>query len=170
VSYYHQDDQRYRDAFERAFKDVFIIKSVEKGDIDPDNSADYIKRLIQEDFISDASVVIVLVGPKTKCRKHVDWEISAALDKKVGGYSGLMGILLPTFPLSADNKYQGADLPRRLDANVDAGYVSLHKWDFVTVNTARLTSAIDAGFDRRLTDSAKIVNRSIPQMQRNTCD
>lgn len=91
VSYYHHDDQAYRNAFERAFSSVYIVKTVQEGDIATDNSDEYIKRLIQEDFISDASVVVVLVGPKTKCRKHVDWEVSAGLDKKVRGYSGVMG-------------------------------------------------------------------------------
>ncbi len=170
VSYYHHDDQAYRNAFENAFRNTFIVKSVQQGDIDVDNSAEYIKRLIQEDFISDASVVIVLVGPKTRCRKHVDWEISAGLNKKVDGYSGLMGILLPTFPLTADNKYNRADLPRRLDANVYSGYASLYQWSSITASVNALTSAIDEAFDRRVTETAQIVNLAIPQMQRNTCD
>jgi hypothetical protein len=36
------------------------MKSVQPGDIDTDNSDQYIKRLIQEDYIGDASVVMVL--------------------------------------------------------------------------------------------------------------
>jgi hypothetical protein len=170
LSYYHYDDQSYRNGFERAFDSIFITKSVQQGDIDTDNNDEYIKQLIQEDFIGGASVVIVLVGPKTKCRKHVDWEISAGLDVKVGGYSGLMGILLPTFPLTTNGNYYRSDLPRRLDANVNSGYASLYRWGDVTANVNALTAAIDGAFDRRVTDTDKIVNRSIPQMQRNTCD
>jgi len=170
VSYYHHDDQKYRNAFEKAFKDAFIIKSVQPGDIDPGNSDDYIKKLIQAGYISDASVVVVLVGPKTKCRKHVDWEISAGLNKKVGGYSGLMGILLPEFPLSQNNTYQAADLPTRLHRNLASDYASLYRWDTVTASLGSLASAIDTAFDRRLSTSDKIVNAVLPQMQRNTCD
>jgi Thoeris protein ThsB, TIR-like domain len=170
LSYYHYDDQSYRNAFERAFGSIFITKSVQQGDINVDNSDEYIKRLIQEDFINGASVVIVLVWPKTKCRKHVDWEVSAGLNIKVGGYSGLMGILLPTFPLTATGNYYRSNLPRRLDANVNSGYASLYRWDHITANVGDLTAAIDVAFDRRVTDTDKIVNRSIPQMRRNTCD
>lgn len=170
LSYYHHDDQAYRDAFESAFKDTFIIKSVQEGDIDPDTSAEYIKALIQEGFISDASVVIALVGPNTKCRKHVDWEISAGLNKKVSGYSGLMGILLPAFPLTTENKYNPVDLPARLAANVGSGYAALYRWDAFTTNGTALAEAIDSAFDRRVTETEKIVNASLRQMQRNTCD
>lgn len=35
--------------------------------------------------IEDSSVLVVLAGPYTWGRKHADWEISAALNKKVGG-------------------------------------------------------------------------------------
>src|SRR2546426_3884279 len=53
--------------------------------------------------------ILVLVGPKTKCRKHVDWEISAGLNKKVGGYSGLLGVLLPGFPLLPVDQYRRSE-------------------------------------------------------------
>lgn len=99
ISYYHHDDQYFKHVFEGSFGHMFTNKSVEPGDIATDNSDEYIKRLIQEDYISDSSVVLVLVGRNTKSRKHVDWEISAGLNKKVNGYSGLVGILLPTFQM-----------------------------------------------------------------------
>ena len=70
ISYYHKGNQKYRDEFERLFGHLFINKSVEEGDIDSDNSDDYIKHLIQEDYISDASVVVVLCGQNTWKRKH----------------------------------------------------------------------------------------------------
>jgi len=73
ISYYHQDEI-YRDLFEEQFGHLFYNHSVKFGDIDNDLSTDYIKRLIREDHISNASVVVVLVGPKTFCRKHIDWE------------------------------------------------------------------------------------------------
>ena len=57
VSYYHKADQAYRDAFEKVFGHLFIGKSVQPGDISTDVSADYIKRLILEGYITDASVL-----------------------------------------------------------------------------------------------------------------
>ena len=65
LSYYHHDDEYYRKRFEQLFGHLFINKSVQAGDINTDSSADYIKQLIQKDYISDASVLVVLIGPKT---------------------------------------------------------------------------------------------------------
>ena len=48
VSYYHNDDQHFRERFENIFADLIVSKSVEEGDIDSDNSDDYIKQLIQK--------------------------------------------------------------------------------------------------------------------------
>ena len=83
ISYYHHDNQDYYERFENLFGDLVVGKSVEDGDIDSDNSADYIKQLIQREYLSDTTVLIVLIGAKTKCRKHVDWEIAGALNYKV---------------------------------------------------------------------------------------
>lgn len=105
ISYYHKDDEYYREKFEELFGDLFINKCVKPGDIDEDLSTDYIKRLIRENYISDTSIVIVLVGKKSHCRKHVDWEISAGLMKKAGGYSGLIGLCLPDNPDNGKDGY-----------------------------------------------------------------
>ena len=82
ISYYHKDDEKYmyREKFEESFGHIFINKSVEEGDIAPDNSDGYIKRLIQQNYITDTSVLVVLIGPKTYCRKHVDWEIASSIN------------------------------------------------------------------------------------------
>jgi hypothetical protein len=42
VSYYHAEDQYYRDEFDKRFNHLFISKSVEPGDIDSDSSDEYI--------------------------------------------------------------------------------------------------------------------------------
>lgn len=78
VSYYHRDDQTYRKRFENLFGDLIVSKSVEYGDIDSDNSDEYIRQLIQKEYLSDTTVLVVLLGNKTKCRKHIDWEIAGA--------------------------------------------------------------------------------------------
>jgi hypothetical protein len=81
VSYHHKDEA-WRREWERLFSGLFINHSVKPGEIDDSNSAEYIKRLIQVDYVTHASAMVVLIGPRTYCRKHVDWEISAALNKK----------------------------------------------------------------------------------------
>lgn len=168
ISYYHQDDQRYKDLFEKNFGHLMISKSVGPGDIDSDLNTEYVKQLIQKDYLDDASVVIVLVGPKTKGRKHVDWEISAALNKKIGAYSGLFGILLPDFLLSGDNRYQYEDIPARLADNVKSEFACVYTWSSLCFDEEAVKNAIHIAFNARVDKSHKI-NNSRPQMQRNTC-
>jgi len=168
ISYYHIEDQYYRDEFERKFGHLFISKSVMPGDIDSDLSDEYIKKLIQQGYLTDASVLLVLVGPKTYCRKHVDWEISAGLNKKVGGYSGLVGILLPTFPLSSDNKYNYSDIPPRLADNIKSEYAEMYTWDYACSSEAQIKSIIQTAFDNRITKADKIDN-SRAQYTRDIC-
>ena len=168
ISYYHKDDQYYRDEFERRFGHLFINKSVKPGDIDSDLSDEYIKRLIQEGYLTDSSVVLVLVGPKTYCRKHVDWEISAGLNKKVGGHSGLVGLLLPEFPLSYDNKYNYSDIPARLADNVKSGYAKIYTWNYACSGDEIIKSVIQEAFDNRISKADKIDNTR-RQLQINLC-
>lgn len=162
LSYYHDDDQYYKNAFEQKFGHLFISKSVGIGDISTDVSAEYIKRLIQEDYISDASVLVVLVGPNTWRRKHVDWEISAALNAKVGGYSGLLGLALPTHPSFGKSSYNLEDVPPRLVENLKTEFASLHDW---TQDAGRITTLVNSAFQRRT--QSHLISNSLPQYQRN---
>jgi len=169
LSYYHQDDQVQKFVFQRDFGHLFVPKSVSIGDIDSDLSTEYIKRLIREGYIMDSSVLMVLVGPKTRCRKHVDWEISAALSKQAGGYCGLLGILLPSFPLMDNGNYRYDQVPPRLADNVAAGYANIYTWAWLTQMDSRVTHAIQEAFDRRVSHTHCIDN-SRTQMQRNLAD
>lgn len=169
ISYYHKDDQIYRDHLEKYFGHLFISKSVQPGDIDTDVSTEYIKRLIQQDYISEASVLLVLVSPKTLCRKHVDWEISAALNKKIGGYSGVAGIVLPKLQPMADGRYANANLPARLVDNLSSGFARLWTWNYVTSSDANMKEMIEDAFSARISRAEKIENARI-QMGKNTCE
>jgi hypothetical protein len=143
-----------------------VSKSVEAGVINSDNCDGYIKQLIQKEFLADVTVLVVLVGPKTKCRKHVDWEIAGALNKKVGdNYAGLVGLLLPNYPDYGRDKYYSDNLPRRLAANVKIGYAILHDW---TTDRVILQTWIETAFAKRL-ETDKIVNKFLLQMKKDTC-
>ena len=100
ISYYHQDDQKYKDRLVQALESKFVDKSVSQGDIHDEGLAlDEIRRRIRDDHIADATVTIVLIGPCTWQRKHVDWEISARIiDRRNNQRCGLLGLLLPTHP------------------------------------------------------------------------
>ena len=169
VSYYHRDDQFYRNEFERRFGHLFISKSVQLGDIDSELSAEYIKRLIQDGYITDSSVVVVLIGPKTRCRKHVDWEISAGLNKKLEGYSGLLGILLPTFPITTSGQYYYENIPDRLADNLRTDYATIYTWNWICQYDFRVKEAIEEAYERR-TSKSYLIDNSRLQLARNLCE
>ena len=100
ISYYHADDQEYKNRLVQALDSKAIDKSVSPGDIhDASLPLDEIRRRIRDDHIADATVTIVLVGPCTWQRKHVDWEISASfIHRRNNPRCGVLGLLLPTHP------------------------------------------------------------------------
>lgn len=166
ISFHHKDED-YKTAFEATFADHFISKSVQNGDIDPDNQDDYVKRLIQEDYISDSSIVIVMYGSQTHERKHVDWEISAALNAKVNGYSGMIVLLLPTFPISPFNEAGTYDETKLYDylhprtvANIKSGYAKVYFWPntYPNLPSVPIPDVLQDAFDRRISHSYLIDN------------
>lgn len=163
ISFYHKDDQKYKDYIDKYLSGNIINKSVSNGEYNPDNCDEYIKRLIREDKVSDASVIVVLVGPNTKNRKHVDWEIYAGLRDSVNGCSGLVCILLPEFPLTSDGRFYTKDLPAQLGDNVDSGYAKCYTWDYAIKHFDEI---VETAFNDRKTLINKKINSRI-QMQIN---
>jgi hypothetical protein len=164
LAYYHADDEFYRSSFEKQFSAYYTSKSVDLGEIDTELSTEYIRRLIRRNYLADASVVIVLAGPNTKYRKHVDWEISAGLEP-YSGRSGLLGVLLPEFPV-VGGRYDTDHLPPRLADNVISGYANVCKWAEIDGNPNRLTEYVNRSFAMRVQQD--LVRNSRVQMARNT--
>lgn len=163
VSYHHDSDEYYRNEFERLFGGIFVNKSVGLNEIDSDISTEYIKRLIQEEYITDSSVIVVLIGENSWRRKHIDWEISAALNKKVGGHSGILGICLPTHPDYGHTTYDSTLTPGRLVDNIESGFAHYINW---TGNIESMKARIQDAFDARTQKKDLIKNDRI-QMIRN---
>lgn len=167
ISYYHKDDEQKRIEFEKLTVDITVNKSVKNNDIDSDNSDDYIKQLIQKQYLKDTTVLVVLIGKNTKCRKHVDWEISGALNFKVGNtYAGLLGLILPSHSDFGSENVTFDLIPARLAENFKSEYAVIADW---TENRKTIQSHIELAFKRRTSKSDKRVN-SKAQMQKNTCE
>lgn len=167
ISYYHKDDQSYKEKFKNLTSDLIVNKSVEDGDISTDVKDEYIKQLIQKGFLSDTTVLIVLIGNKTKCRKHIDWEISGALNLKVGdSYAGLLGLKLPNHPDYGTGKATYNLMPARLADNFKSGYAIIRDY---TTDRKKLQEYIELAYKNRTQKADKRTN-SRPQMQRNTCE
>ncbi len=168
ISYYHRDDQLKRQEFDNLFRDLIINQSVMMDEINGENSDDYIHRLINEGYMKDTTVLVVLLGPNTKCRKHVDWEISGALNRKVGErYAGLLGLRLPTHPeYGTGTDYQRDNYPVRLAENLNSGYAVLGDW---SENRRAIQDLIELAFTNR-NQKEKIKNAGVRRLAENLCE
>ncbi|ODM54343.1 TIR domain-containing protein [Elizabethkingia meningoseptica] len=165
ISYYHYEDQNYKERFKNLFGDLITHKSVEDGDIDSDNSDGYIKQLIHQGYLADTTVLVVLIGPNTKHRKHIDWEISGALNYKVGDkYSGLLGLLLPNHPDFGTTKANYNLMPTRLADNFKSKYAVIRDW---TDDRVKMQEYIELAFEKRNTNYEDRDNSRL-QMTENT--
>ena len=100
ISYFHSDDEIYKNRLVQSLESKFIDLSVSPGDIhDANLPLAEIRRRIRNNHIAGAEVTIVLIGSCTWQRKQVDWEISASLiHRKNNPRCGLLGLLLPNHP------------------------------------------------------------------------
>ncbi len=132
VSYHHYNDQYYRDLFESMFQnyyDIMVSKSVQIGDIGDNLSTEYIRQKIRDEYLRDSTVTVVLIGSQTWQRKHVDWEIGSSIrDTRLNPRSGLLGIILPTYPRQDTSKYDPYTIPPRLASNITCGYAKIYNW------------------------------------------
>lgn len=131
VSYHHDNDDKYKNIFCKMLEPDIVDKSVEDGDIDTRLKTGTIRQKIRDEFIADATVIVVLVGQCTWQRKHVDWEIGSSLrDTKKNSRCGLLGILLPTHYNFGEDKYRCCLIPPRLDDNCgyDDAFADIYDW------------------------------------------
>ena len=133
VSYYHKDDQHYKELFERRFSniyDIYVSESVKMGDIDDTKlSTEQILQKIRDEYLRDSTVTVVLIGARTWQRKFVDWEIGASIRQtNFNPRSGLLGILLPTYPKPPRKPYDPYTIPPRLHDNIECSFATIHNW------------------------------------------
>lgn len=154
---FHHDDQKYKDLFVRMMRDDMVDESVGDGDIDDRLPTDRMRQIIRDKFIRDASVTVVLIGPCTWQRKHVDWEIGSSLrDTELNSRCGLVGILLPNHPDFQKQRYNPYLIPPRLADNCKGSnsFACIYGWpgaqeiiDLASRNPDRVRmSAIDLAF------------------------
>ena len=147
VCFHHENDEEYRNKFERIFSNIYISKSVDLGDINPNLNTETVRRKIREDYLRDTSVTVVLIGKETWKRKHVDWEISASIRKtKMSPRSGLLGIILPTHPNYKEETYNQYIIPPRLYDNIKCKYAKIYNW---SNNADTVQNLIHQAFLRR---------------------
>lgn len=149
---FHNDDQRFKDEFVAMMGGNIVDESVSDDDIDDANlNVSEIRRRIRDNFISDATVTVVLIGPCTWQRKHVDWEIGSSLRKtQHNSRCGLLGILLPNHPDFRNETYNPRLIPPRLAINCGDNdpYAVIYDWP-VQQEAAEIRRWIHEAFLRR---------------------
>ena len=152
ITYYHDDDQGYKDRFAQMMEHNIVDKSVQHEDIDDrQRPTDDILRIIREDYIADATVTVVLIGQRTWQRKYVDWEIGSSLrSTKKNSRCGVLGIILPNHPDHGKPQRNPRLMPPRLADNCegDDPYVMIYDWPKRRAE-ARLREWIHRAFIRR---------------------
>ena len=150
LSYYHEQDQKYKDRFVRMMGDNIVDKSVDLGDIIDNNlPTGAVLQRIREDYIAQVSVTVVLIGGCTWQRKYVDWEIGISLrESPTNLRCGLSGILLPEHPNFQHREYDPRLIPPRLADNCDGEnpFALIQDW---TRNEEEIRGWIHQAFLRR---------------------
>ena len=190
ISYYHEDDQYYKnnlinrqemnpETFQ--LQSIFEDCSVHEDEIDDIGlTAEDIRRIIRDNYIKDATVLILLCGKNTKKRKHIDWEIHAAMyDSNKNPKMGILVINLPTIkqceiacgkdeeqmlgpytnwrPLDKNIDYLRNTypyLPERIITNIARDNVSITvvNWDDIANDNNKIKYLIDKAFKRKYTN------------------
>lgn len=135
---FHHDDQRYKDKFVRMMEHHCVDRSVEDGDINDDYLAtETIRQKIRDEFIRDATVTVVLIGPCTWQRKHVDWEIGSSLrETRSNSRCGLLGIFLPNHTNFGSKQRTPNLMPPRLADNCGGNDPFARICDWTTDSTS----------------------------------
>ena len=129
---YHDADREYKRRFIQMMGDSIADMSVDQDDIDDTNLVtETIRQEIRDRHIRQATVTVVLIGPCTWQRMHVDWEIHSSIrSTDYNSRCGLLGILLPSHPEYRSDEYNERLIPARLADNADGDdpYALLYDW------------------------------------------
>lgn len=164
---YHVDDIDEVSEFLDTFGEIFIPRCVgvtEEDDFVDSDDTDYIKRRIREQYLTDSTVTIILLGSCTWARRFVDWEISSSLRNDPSNKrSGLLAMPLPSMNNSAT-------LPARVKDNWhqdDASSYVLYR-SYPTTNSA-LRNSIEGAFAARTSKSNLVDNSRELRMKSARC-
>jgi hypothetical protein len=164
---YHHADQDESESFIDSFEEVFIPRVLGVSDEDDfidSEDTDYVMDQIRENYLTDSTVTIVLVGRCTWARRYVDWEVYSTLRHDENNRrSGLVAITLPSVASYSDRK-----LPARINDNVSNG--SLYaRWKKYPTSQSSLQNMIEEAFQARTAKASLIVNSRARKLSNSTC-
>lgn len=202
ISYYHKEEQDYKEQLSKMkewnsdknqYISIFDDYSVNQNDIDDVGMTDeQIRREIRDNYIKDATVLILVCGENTKRRKHIDWEIHAAMyDSDVNPKMGIlvidvgqdslqiacgeeeeniMGSGCFWVQLKKEEKYlqeNYPNLPDRIIENIalEAVSITVTNWNVIKNQPQKLKELIDRAYNRKKTNQ---YDHSTPLRRRNS--
>ncbi len=121
LCYDHHGDGEYYNLSQRLFSSVAELRR--DLSLDRELGANDPKSFLRgaDQAMAGAQCAVVLCGARTHLDAYVDWEIKAALDRKIG----LLAVMLPGNPTGGDGQ---PTLPERLQDNFDGGYAVVCGW------------------------------------------
>lgn len=129
---FHERDIEYKEKFVRMMGERIVDRSVDTGAIDDTGlKTETIRQKIRDEYVRDATVTIVLIGPRTWQRKHVDWEIGSSIrETRKNSRCGLLGIVLPNHSAYGKKRRNLRLVPPRLADNCegDDPYALIYDW------------------------------------------
>lgn len=146
ISYHHGNERSTKSAFVTDFRHAFVDASVRDGEIPDGLKTETVRQKIRDECLRESSVTVVLIGRDTWSRKHVDWEIGSSLrHTEKNPRSGLLGILLPSYP-HTPGSYTSNTIPPRLWDNVENEFAKIYEYPESSLS---LESWIHTAFLRR---------------------
>ena len=122
ISYYHKDDQEFKNALLDANDEYGLFEdySVHEDEIDDTGMTDeQIRCEIRDNYIKNATVLLLLCGENTRKRKYIDWEIWVSIAWIVISLLFLIsGIVSIKFAMKAYKKWK-EDGCSRYDSSKD---------------------------------------------------
>lgn len=154
ISHYGADREAVRNFIDK-WNEVFIAKELgvyDEEDFINSTDGDYVMSKIREDYLSDSTVTIVLLGTCTHSRRYIDWEIKSSL--RQGSYTpnGLIGIVLP-------NAKEVPHFPERFEANYNNDEDCYAQYHWAPKSEEQLGKWIEDAFESR-TKKAHLIKNS----------
>lgn len=163
---YHRDDVDEVEQFVEQFGETFIPRVVGVTEDDPlvdSDDTDYIMDKIRENYLTDSTVTIVLIGSCTWARRFVDWEIMSTLRNDYKNKrSGLLALQLPS--VDGGTPSLPGRLSDNLSTNQDEAYARYYRYP---AGESTLRGWISDAFSAR-DDRGSLVNNSRARRARNS--
>lgn len=163
ISYYHDDDKKYVKKLRKIYEQIVVSDYSLDTDLSTNTSDEQIYENIKF-RMNNCTVTIVLIGENTGRRKWVDWELWASLNPFISKTIKHRDTFRPNGILAVYLPGKKHSIPKRLQDNINSGYVIKMHWNSITNTKALVKKLVIADGRRRC---ISLINNSRRKMKRN---